>query len=153
MLNDRNVGGGQRPYFQKLFQTFFFRAWPAMTPQQHQAQGGASCFAATAVNQNAHDIIGWTPFLKMVQRTLNQRRLGRWSSQYGRLDIVASEYDLPMSPFGPDFNRQPGRTALLQGNAFVARMFNRDHDRKREVVSLVGFNQVHNFRRFADGEI
>jgi hypothetical protein len=146
MLNNREVRGGNWPYAEKLVQAFLFRSCSMMTAEEHESQGGASGFAATAVEQDAHDAVGGAPFFEIVEGALNQLRRRRSSA---RLDVVACEDDLPIGPFIPKNRGEPRGTALRT----VGGAFNRDYDRKRYIVSVASFHQVHDFGRFADGEL
>ena len=76
---------------------------------------------------------------------MNQLR--RRDSRSG-LDVIAGEYDLAIDPFGADYACEPRCSAL----GSVGGAFDRDHDCKGEVVFVVGFDQVHDFGGFADGE-
>src|ERR1700730_7115037 len=104
MFNDSKVRGVDWRYSEKLIQAFLFRAGSSMMPQQHETQSGASRFAAAAVDQNPHDAGARAPFLNIVQCTFNKFR--RLHSR-PRLNVVASEDDLPLGPFGPDFAGEP----------------------------------------------
>ena len=100
MLNDREVRGGDWPHAEKLGEAFLFCAGSMVAAQEDETDGGASRFAAAAVEQDAHYAVGGAPFVEIVEGALNQlwRRCSR-----SCLDVVASEYDLPIGPFGADF--------------------------------------------------
>jgi hypothetical protein len=96
------------------------------------------------VEQDAHDAIGRAPFLEIVEGALNKLR--RRDSRSG-FDVVASEDDLAIEPFGADCACESRCAAL----GSVGWAFKRDHDCERDVVFVAGFDEVHDFGGFADG--
>ena len=146
MLNDCQVGSRNWADSQELRQAFRFRAGSPMMPQQDQRECSASRFAATAVEQDPHGASAGTPFVEIVECSLNQLQF-RHSGAV--LHIVAGEDDLPFGPSSPKFFGETRRTALDA----VGGTLDRDHYFKRGVGSLVSFDEVDNFRRFTDGTL